>query len=295
MKKCISVFLVCMMIVTGFSLPVFANNENDIKNLSEENVNELQQITNDVFEQVLEPQDGFMNCRGPLFDGICCSDLLAKYYNENGMEELAKEYLAKMHTLEAELMWWSLSERIECAQLEIYFLQRAVNDLKGCENEDLHEILSERLKSAKKNIKDFVIAKNLYPNIGIGEILNEVYKGVPKNEKEFKDLLDKADEIYHDLSDFLDYGLVFDDEICSNGECVPCSPESDSERSGEDEYPGKSNEKPCPPDESECKLNVDVKNQYKVKDVVRSVLKGNFSFGDSNEHIACGLLYKNEL
>lgn len=288
MKKLCCILLICMMLFTSLSIPVFAV-EINIENLSAQNIddfkNEVDRIFNVIKDEGQESTDGtereqseFINCRGALLDGICCSDLIAKYCSANGRHEEAKEYLLKMYVMAAEMMWCSVDNSIEPFKLELYFLKEAANCVNDSTNAELCEMLINKLAFINTKILKFTKKFEKYKEYSEVEILNMVYSGVPKSQEELNCLLNTTNEIFEDLGDFLEYSVLLIDKISNSLMTPPCS--------GDEEFDEPDNQY----DEFICTLKVDRKKIYSVKNIVKKVLKGQFNFGKQNMHIALGFI-----
>lgn len=275
MKKICCMFLACVMVLTGLSIPTFAVHEyNEIGKLSIEEVSILERKLNEVFNAMMDGEEEYLGCRGKLLDGICYGNLLANYYEAIGNKRKSKKCLGKAYALAGEMMWCSVNKSLEPFALELYFFQKAVDCVKGSADGKLRSNLKNRLDYIDTKISDFIEESKLYKDSD----KEKTYNQVPKNERELSNLLESANEIFENLDDFFEYSELMIKEDYED-EFALFDLECDST---EEPY--------NPVDKCICSLKVDGGTVlYAIRNVIKDILKGNFCFCAQNVHIALGL------
>ena len=277
MKKICSIFLICTIMLTGFSMPTFADKMPSIKNLTDEKVSLLETSVNDVFYNIINRVEDYSDSRGVLFDAMCYSDLIVRYYMSFKFKERAREYLAKMYVIKGEMMWCSFDKTLVPIQLDIYFLRQAAFVISFNKNSNLCSEINKMLTDFEKNAVEFIKADNFCSKLSKKEIEDKLYEGIPNNKKEAGILIDITRNVYCNWDNILYYSDIIIDE---NDELFKSeSGECDSKSS---------NEKFLNPDKGMCSLRFDPLNKYSIRNVINNVLKGNYLFGEDNTHIALG-------
>ena len=328
MKKICSMLLACMMILTEISMPTFAINGGDIVNLSKKEIEELTNKVDSTFAREIKNEysydedsfdkgfygndfydedsycdDDFYYDRVDLLDGICCSNLPAKYYEAKENQEICKEYLAKMYVLAGELVCSCLPypikdiKSLDLFKLEFYFLDKACECVgEDHPNVDLHSTLTKRYDFINEKLLAAIKLGKFYKNGEIDKnICREIYNNAPKNKEQFTTLLNNIKDIFNHCEAFLN-GKLFnindkvtreelnklkDDKNMSADSCDDCMDDLESIVNI------------LGPDKCICSLTIDENGEYTLKDIVISILKENFEFGPGNTHIAFGIFMDN--
>ena len=309
MKKICCMLMACMMIFTGISMPTFAMEGNatdvqstyNIANISDENIIELKKEVDYTFYGLVEDKS-FSASSGAVFNAMCEADLLSKYYAINGQARESRTYQAKGYVIASEFILYSLNgeENLFAKyELSLYYLNKSYECLQKNEDTELYKSISKEIRCilGKKFVRDYEKYNRLKLNKEekLGLIL-KIRKEIPKNEEELNLLLESAGDLFNGYNFYLldddNYALRDENPDFTLGDL----PDQDLDELDENEkkemiYEREQEErfnKACS-ENLVCSLIVDGNStKYRLVDVLKTVLKGNFEFGPGGAHIAFG-------
>ena len=309
MKKICCLFIACIMIFTGLSMPAFAVRENvavaqgvyDIADISEKCINALRKKVDDDFYSIVGLWGGRLST-GAVFNDMCIADLLSRYYAINGQINESRMYEAKEYLLSSRLITCSLSndnkENLFAKyELSMYYLDKASNCLQKDDDELYDVINTERIFRRSNFLIEYAACDNrrvLQLNIDeVKEALQIIYDETPKNEEQFYLLLEAAGDLFN----------VYNSKIFKNNRILKNknfdfnleqdSDESDNSSSDmEYEREEEGVDKLCS-ENLKCSLSIDDSSVYYLRDILKTVLSGNFNIGHERAHIGFGALINN--
>lgn len=277
MKKICCMFLICLMVFSNFSERSFAADVPNIKDLSEKNIYSLKVNVNDTFYNIVELKREDIS-RAVLLDSICCSNLLASYYNICNQKNLVKEYLAKMYVIQGELVLCSLKDNFRLLKLALFFFKQAIYFFETSDKQELCEKIKYMLIDIKQDVLSFIEESKQYYSLDENKVSIDDYLKGPNNIMDVINLIDNTKDLYFESDNILYGSKLLIDENSESLNSIPF--ENDSDVYDECLYNS---------DECKCSLKLDPWKTYSVREVVCNILKGNFIFGENQTHIALGL------
>ena len=259
MKKICCMLLVCMMIFTGISMPAFAAEESDIQNLNDYQINMLKVQVDYVFKNVIKGAD-FSQNEGLLLDAVCCSDMLFRYYKAKHNEEQANEYLAKRYIISIPMIDILLKGKrndLDIFRQKVSYLFMA------------RSFIYTRLKSELYldidvfgyNLLQQILPMGIYSDC---KILKEVWKKLiaelPKSHKDVAEFVYNTEGFSERCQLFFNNSQLFN--LYKEGDGL---------------------------------LKADIKNVYRIENIIKNIFLRNFNFVDGENHIAFSFLSDNEL
>lgn len=262
MKKICCMFLICMMVLTGFSVPVFADTEVRVDRLSSDDIGRLRKQTDEVFDKIVS-EYGEKVPLGIILDSICYSDLIAKYYTGKDCKKEETLYLVKRDIMEGVLAIYicnAYKDGKKFIGLDLYFFKEA--------NKLLREIINQEDEEIKK-LHSIIV--NILSDYGIFYAL----------ENEDKDIGKAVDKIMIKSR----YNKALGEQLLSETKQKIQSnfPKNNQQLERMLWKLEKYLENNCSDIFNKSKLLVD---QRKTADIVCEVLREQFNFGKSQTHIA---------
>ena len=267
MKKICSMLLACMMILTGFSMPAFADGEWEIlvpqlENLKEDQVNKLECKVRDVFEAI-KRKENFDARKGLLLDGMCCAQLLNYYYRWKGEKGKFIEYTIKAKICAVELIRYCIAENdpknVNFLKYKVIHLGCAISLAPSYLKKEIILAIGDEYKNCKKELLHKFHAEGLYSECKrTEEIVNEIHMESCRR------------------------GYLLDDELLNNMKPL-FTYHSDIFNGSElfDWYNAAS-----------CKVKVDEDRIYKTYQIIFCFLKCKTGMGPDRIHVAFGLFKK---
>ena len=280
MKKICSVFLTCMIILTGFFIPSSAMNLKYDKMLVENEVKLLKGDVDQIFDNLVNKvytgnpdRAVFKNISaddcGKLLDGICGSDFLCKYYNAKDNVSLYYAYKEQMlKGILVKVICEKCNGSSDLVKLGAYFLKEAVKTLEDLmrmtrDEEGKIKKLLDKSKKILNNYKDIYIF--LYEDGEFTEAFNgncekdrEKYEKIwSRRGEEFNERIDDCSEFFKKMLQSLE-SIVRNDEKGLFGESRVF--------------------KGC---------------QIEIGNLIKNIFSNNFRIGDNSNHVVLGFFKNN--
>ena len=146
MKKVCCIFFICLVILSGLSIPTFAVS---IGNCTEKKLLPLKIATNAMFDNVVNSKEERWDC-GQLLDFISYSDLLSEFYMTKCKFKEVDQYRVKKCVFQSALiksMCYDCTDT-KFVDLELYFLKKATDILENTmkfyeENQKMFNLISK--------------------------------------------------------------------------------------------------------------------------------------------------------